>query len=211
MRTGARSLHAIADALVGTFPGSVDAPLARTLLRELAAGAPVSPAALAGVTGRDEADVTVALAHWPNVQVDERGRVVAFSGLSLTPTAHSFEVGGRQLHTWCAWDTLFLPAMLGQRARVGSSCPVTGAKIRMTVEPDRVRESDPAALQVSFPPPETTSTADITGSFCCHVHFLAGPRAAERWLADHDGAIVLTLDEAFELGRLATRPLLSAR
>jgi hypothetical protein len=36
---------------------------------------------------------------------------------------------------------------------------------------------------VSFPAPAATSTADITGSFCCHVHFLAGRAAAEQWLA----------------------------
>jgi hypothetical protein len=43
------------------------------------------------------------------------------------------------------------------------------------------------------------------------VHFLARPGAAECWLADHDGAVELTLDEAFELGRLETRPCLGAR
>jgi hypothetical protein len=34
---------------------------------------------------------------------------------------------------------------------------------------------------------------------------------AERWLADHDDAVVLTLDKAFELGRLATRLCLGTR
>ena len=63
---------------------------------------------------------------------------------------------------------------------------------------------------MSFPPPDTACAQDITGSFCCHVHFLAGPNAAARWLADHHGAMALTLDQAFELGRIATRPLLSA-
>jgi len=104
---------------------------------------------------------------------------------------------------------LFLPAMLDQSAQVRSRCPVTGVDVRLTVEPDGVRDSDPPALQVSFPPLGTTSTADITASFCCHVHFLAGPGAAERWLADHRGATALTLGEAFELGRLATQPLLA--
>jgi alkylmercury lyase len=209
--TGTRSLQAIADSLAGTFPGSDDAPLALALLRELARGELVAATALAAAAGRDEADVAAALARWPNVQLDERGRVVAFGGLSLRPTAHRFEVGGRALHTWCAWDTLFLPALLDQPARVRSRCPVTGAEVGLTVEPDGFRKSDPDTLRVSIPRPEATSTADITGSFCCHVHFLAGPDAADRWVADHQGAIALTLDDAFELGRLATQPLLAAR
>jgi hypothetical protein len=33
---------------------------------------------------------------------------------------------------------------------------------------------------------------------------------AERWVANHRGAVALTLDDAFELGHLATQPLLAA-
>lgn len=31
---------------------------------------------------------------------DQNGAVVGFSGLALRPTAHTFVVGGRRLHTW---------------------------------------------------------------------------------------------------------------
>ena len=205
------TLQAIADSVGGALAGCDDAPLALALLHELALGEPVTPAGLAAASARDEANVAAALARWPNVELDDRGRVVAFSGLSIRPTGHRFEVGGRPLYTWCAWDTLFLPAMLGQPARVRSRCPITGAEVHLTVEPDGVRESDPNPLRVSFPRPGAASTDDITGSFCCHVYFLAGPAAAERWLADHDDALVLTLEEAFELGRLAARPCLETR
>ena len=194
----AASLSTLADSLVGTFLACDDAPLARALLRELAKGQPVAPPAA-------ETDVTAALARWPNVEFDEHGRVVAFSGLSLTPTAHRFTVGGRQLYTWCAWDTLFLPALLDQPAQVESICPVTGSRVRLTVAPSGFHDLHPEELWVSFPSPATTSTADITGTFCCHVHFLAGRPAADEWLSRHAGATALTLPDAFELGRLATR------
>lgn len=207
--TGTGVLQAIADSVGGALAGCDDAPLALALLHQLALGEPVTPAAVAATSARDEATVTVALARWPNVKLDDRGRVVGFSGLSLRPTAHRFEVGGRPLYTWCPWDTLFLPALLGQPARVRSRCPLTGTEVRLTVDPQAVRDSHPDPLRVSFPPPAAASIDDITGSFCCHVHFLAGPAAAQRWLAEHDGALVLTLDEAFELGRLATRPRLA--
>jgi alkylmercury lyase len=136
--------------------------------------------------------------------------VIAFSGLTLRPTKHRLDVAGRSLHAWCAWDTLFLPAMLGQEARVHSRCPITGAAIHLSVAPDGVNASDPAPIAVSFPAPGAGCAEDITGSFCCHVHFLAGPEAAERWRADHDGGLVLDLDQAFELGRTATRDCLDA-
>jgi alkylmercury lyase len=188
-------LDTLAESLAGTFPGCEDAPLALALLRELANGQPVAISRLP-----DGAEPV--LASWPNVKYDEDDRIVAFSGLSLTPTAHRFTVGGRQLYTWCAWDTLFLPAMLDQSADVISTCPVTGRSVWLTVDPNGVRHFDPQPLWVSFPPAATTSTADITGTFCCHVHFLAAP---EPWLHEHPEGTVLSVHDAYELGRKATR------
>jgi len=199
------SIAAIADALADTFPGCEDAPLTLALVRELARAEPVATTTLATLTGRGETEVNALLGRWPTVQRDEHGRVVAFSGLSLPPTPHGFEVDGRQLYAWCAWDTLFLPAMLGAPARVRSRCPVTGAAVRLAVALNGVRAAEPDELAVSFPPADAVSSADITGSFCCHVHFLAGPHAAEQWRADHPASVVLALDDAFELGQRATR------
>jgi alkylmercury lyase len=209
MNTTIRSLPTLADALATTFPCCDDAPLALALLDELANGEPVSVSRLAGATERDEADLSSALHRWPNVHFDDQGRVVAFAGLSVTPTEHRFEVAGRRLYTWCAWDTLFLPALLAGEARVESTCPVTGAQVRLTVGPDGVRAAEPLSLQVSFPAPASTDTSDAIASFCCHVHFLAGQDAAERWLADHQGGLTLSLADAVELGRLATQQLLA--
>ena len=204
-------LTSIADSVIGALSCCDDPPLALALLRALAGGDPVSDIQLAAATGRDRSQVTAALARWPNVQRDEQGRVIAFSGLSQRPTAHRFKLGERELFTWCAWDTLFLPALLDQPASVQSRCPATGAEVRLSVEPDRIRNHRPETVLVSFPPATTVSTADVTGSFCCHVHFLAGPQAADDWLRDRPGTIALTLDEAFELGHHFTRPLLAAR
>jgi len=95
--------------------------------------------------------------------------------------------------------------LLGQSADVESTCPVTGSGVRLSVDPNGVRHADPQPLWVSFPPAATTSTADITGTFCCHVHFLASPAAAEHWLNRHPEGTVLDIDDAYELGRKATR------
>jgi alkylmercury lyase len=131
--------------------------------------------------------------------------VVAFGGLSILPTGHRFVIGDRTLYTWCAWDTLFLPALLDQEAQVQSTCPITCAGIALTVTPSGVRDAQPPDPWVSFPSPEQTSTADITASFCCHVHFLAGADTARRWTSARPRAFALGMNDAFELGRLATR------
>jgi alkylmercury lyase len=139
------------------------------------------------------------------VRRDEQRRVEAFGGLSLRPTKHRLDVGGRRLYTWCAWDTLFLPALLDDQAQVESACPMTGSEVRLTVAPERVLAAHPQDVWVSFPPPAQTSTDDIVESFCCHVHFLAGAEAAGGWAIGPPGTFALGVDDAFELGRLATR------
>ncbi len=184
-------------------------PLALHLLRLLAKGRPVSAAALAEAAV-DPAAAASALDRWPNIELDATGDVVAFSGLTLTPTAHAFHVRGQPLHTWCAWDTLFLPALLGEPASVRSTCPVTGAGVELEVAPQGVTRAQPEELFVSFPAVATTDTADITGSFCCHVHFLAGAAAADEWREGRPDAIVFDVQTAYELGRRTVEPLLDA-
>jgi alkylmercury lyase len=196
-----------AAALRDTFPGCDDAPLASTLVRLLAHGLPVTDAMLAAAVGRSQDDVAAQLARWPNIERDAEDAVTGFSGLTLRATGHSFEVKERRLHAWCAWDTLFLPGMLGATAHVRSVCPVTGRPVELVVAPERVERADPADLYVSFPPAATTATAKITASFCCHVHFLAGADAARAWQDAHPDGDVLDLAAAFELGCDATAPL----
>ena len=200
-----------ADALRDTFPGCEDAPLAIALLRLLAHGRPVTTAALAAAAGRPLDDVAAALARWPNVERDTDGAVAGFSGLTLKRTSHSFEVRGQLVHTWCAWDTLFLPALLNATARIASTCPQTGRAVELVVAPDGIAHAEPEMLHVSFPPPAATDTANITASFCCHVHFIAGDDAARDWQQTHPDGEVLELADAFALGRGAVVPLTEPR
>ncbi len=192
---------------LGVSGGCDEDALSVALLRLLARGEPVVDTTLAASVGRPAPDVEVALRDWANVRRDVEGRVIAYGGLSLLPTKHRFEVDGHVLFTWCAWDALFLPAKLDRTATVLSHCPVTGEEVRLVVEPDRVSEAWPADVGVSFPKPDAVDCSDIVASFCCHVHLLAGDAPAERWRHDHDGAVVLGIDQAFALGRRATRRL----
>ncbi len=189
----------LVGALAGTFPARDDVPLALTLLRLLAAGAPVSTEALVHECGAPAERVEQQLAGWVNVERDENGRVVAFTGLSLRPTAHAFAVGGRTLFTWCAWDTLFLPELLQRAVRVDSTCHATGQPVSMTVTPQAVLNMRPAEAVVSLVVPK--STDDIRATFCCNVNFFASADVGQSWMARHPGGALLTVDQAHELGR----------
>ena len=57
--------------------------------------------------------------------------IVGIVGLSLNEQwVHRFDVDGTSLRTWCAWDSLFLPPMLGQTATIESESPQTGKTVR---------------------------------------------------------------------------------
>src|SRR5262249_59640710 len=110
-----------------------------------AAGGPVGTAdwpAAAGLPGPAAAET---LGSWPAVFTDRQGRVTGFWGLAISELspAHRYESGGRVLYAWCAWDTLFLPARLGQPARVTSACPVTRELIELTLTPEPVTQTPP--------------------------------------------------------------------
>src|SRR5258708_11682514 len=123
--------------------------LSLALYRELARGAPVSPLSLAERVEMRAETVVQQLQTWPGVYYDAEQRVVGFWGLTIAPMPHRLRVHGRELYAWCAWDTLFLPALLGTSVEVESSCRVTGAPVRLMVTPRGVESSDAAGLSVS--------------------------------------------------------------
>ncbi len=42
---------------------------------------------------------------------------------------------------------------------------------------------------------------DVRGNFCAHVHFFASQQAGAAWIEGHDGTFLLTLEQAFDLGK----------
>ena len=120
------------------------------LYRLLAEGSPVSSQQLAASADIAEGRISEMLDGWPGVCRDEDQRVVGYWGLALAETDHSIEVDGRELFAWCAWDTLFLPEILGKPAAVKSKCPISGQDIRLIVTPEGIEGEDPAKI----PPPQ---------------------------------------------------------
>ncbi|MCH6589762.1 MAG: alkylmercury lyase MerB [Proteobacteria bacterium] len=201
--------RAIADFLrAGGLFNRVDFQSQRALLtlyRLIAEGEPVSVERLAVKLGLDDNAVQSLLGRLPppTYQYDEPGRIIGFGGLSQSPTRHRFTVGGRDLYTWCAFDGLFLPALLDSPARITTACPVTRVDIRLTVTPEGVEKADPDGVVMSFVMPETAGyRADLRGTFCRYVNFFASDQAGTTWLTENPGAAILSLAEAYALGRI---------
>lgn len=204
MQTDQGQLESLAEAVAQPYFDEPSRRVALATYRRLAEGTPAPVEDIAERAGETAGLAEQLLASWPGVFRDDRGHVVGFWGLTigrLVPT-HAIEVEGRRLFAWCAWDTLFLPGILGAEARVESTCPVTEETISLVVRPDGIAETSHPQTMVSFLLPRTAFDANVIQSFCHFVHFFASGDAGESWTAEHPGMFLLTLEDAFELGRL---------
>jgi alkylmercury lyase len=200
--------RAVAQHLLEIFPrlDEADRRLSLALYRALARGAPVALHPLASGLDMPLEAIERRLQSWPGVYYDDERRVIGYWGLTIRPMRHQMRIDGHTLFAWCAWDTLFLPALLGTCADVVSACQASGALVRLSVSPEAVKSADPAELQVSFVLPQTEDVrADVITSFCHFVHFFRSPRDAEPWLAAHPGTQLQPLEDAFEIGRIRNR------
>jgi alkylmercury lyase len=150
-------------------------------------------------------------------EFDENGNLVGIAGLSQKKHSHRFQVNGRNLSTWCAWDTLFLPALLKHSAKVESFCPTTKSKILVTLSPDRVEGYQPAnaVLSIVLPEPNSEgpkSAEEIWTVFCHYVFFFSSAEAIIEWFTGKDyDPIILSVEEGFQLGRMTFEEVLKYR
>ena len=56
---------------------------------------------------------------------------------------HELHLDERTVYAWCAWDTLFLPEILGTRAKISSQCPETNSKVELVIGKDGIEEINP--------------------------------------------------------------------
>jgi alkylmercury lyase len=172
------------------------------LLSELARGGPVTIAQFAQAIGESVATAEGFVNDSglsPFAHASDAGLIQGFWGLSTKPTPHQFTVKSRTLWTWCAYDSLFLPELLGETAAVESRDPESGQSIRLTVSPTRIEAAEPADIVVSMISPsawDLTSAARVMASACHFIFFFASRASAERWQSRHPQTVLLPLNDA---------------
>jgi alkylmercury lyase len=204
MRQAAVSLEELADRIVGAIPRfePTSRRVAVGLYRLLAEGSPVSVGRLAEILDMPGEAISPILSRYP-VFYDEQGAIIGFGGLTVAKMPpHLFRVDGRTLYVWCAWDSLFIPGILGKTAEVTSLDPFTRGSISLTVAPDGVQHVRPETTVVSFLTPDRTFDRDVIVNFCHFVHFFRSSEVGEAWTAQHPGTFLLSVEDAFALGRL---------
>lgn len=155
------------------------------IMRTLAEGVPVTPDALAHRLGvpTELVERVLELGRTRGGEWDEEGRLVG-SALTLRQTRHEFHIGGRRLYTWCAFDAVYLPALLRATAAVKSTDPGTGATIELTVTPTGVTESSPPGTVISVNMGGLSGRTGPDSPVCAHMNFLkVGVQQKSGWPA----------------------------
>jgi len=178
-------------------------------VRELAKGAPVTRVRreeLATELGLEREQAAAAMAAVDGAaQVGSDGEVRAVLGLSIDPAAHRFAIGGRQLYTWCALDTTFLPILLNATADVETICPVSGVSLGLRIAPDGVQSADPdtTVLSVVLPPSDwvSDSVGAMRSAFCDFSLWFHSEEEARNWVPAQRRHSIIGWRDAGQLGR----------
>jgi alkylmercury lyase len=160
-------LAVLAERFALLFPvlEPAEAAVALALYRLLGRGRPVSWSALGEATGRAVPDLQARVRPWPGV-FEQDGTLTGFGGLSVRAvSSHRLIAGPRELYARCAWDALFLPAVLGVPLEVHSACAVSGTPVRLRVAPGALQALDPPALRLSMLEPQAAMRDDLTRHF----------------------------------------------
>ncbi len=179
------------------------------IYRQLALGQPVQRAGLAEALHQPLAAVEEMLGH-TNLKsltyADAEGQILGFGGLAIREMPHRFTIAGRTLYTWCAWDSLFIPVVLGVEAEVDSPAPGNTARVRLNVAPDGVKRVQPQTAVMSFLLPSAQifqgDALKAMASFCHYIFFFPDREMASGWTRSQPGTVVISMSDAFELGRL---------
>ncbi len=139
-----------------------EARLLMRMWRRLADGHPVRPEQVVQIAGSIQMPLNAATAFVSRLsERDDAGNIVGIMGLSQKNHPHRFEVDGRVLSTWCAWDSLFLSPLLGREAKVESACPATKTKVR----PEKIERREPALSLDAL----ATRSIPVSGDDTCTV------------------------------------------
>lgn len=196
------------DELLSVFPTNLlqlsehEQKVSIKIYELLSQGAPVSIKKLAEAVTMPEVKVNNIIDRWPGVFRDYNGLIVAYWGLGLVEMAHTIKIDDRILYNWCAWDSLFIPSLIGKSTQIESTCPVTKEKIQLTVSKEGIEVKPPSTV-VSFVNPEAGVKFDdnVITSFCHKVYFFSSAEAASEWIAENPGTIIISVEDAFSLGQ----------
>ena len=163
------------------------------IYRELAKGVPLSV----------DAQLETLIETFSGLYKNDNGDIVGFWGLALDYDSHHRLIfDGVAMNTWCAWDSLFIPEIVGKPAQLEFTCPITNTVTRLKVTSNEIVDVSNSQAVISFVEPRDLDE-NIIKNFCHYIYCFKDQATFEQWKKNgHEDCFALSLEEAFELGRL---------
>lgn len=148
--------------------------------------------------GRAEAARDRLLARGALLVTDD-GRIDGIAGLTLRPTRHQIVIDGSSTHTWCAFDSVGIPAALGADGVARTSCGNCGAPIDVTFTAGTTRDTERWGWMPALDPDERS----LIVNFCSKADLFCSKEHLEVWheSADRPEGDACTMYELLEMGR----------
>ena len=165
-------------------------------------GKPISLDVLTRELACTRSQVVEVLDQYPEAEYDQFGQLIGL-GLTLRPTVHQLFLEERSFSAWCGPDALIFPVVLKRPARIVSTCPVTGARIEVTLTPDHLESLSPTNAVISMAKDggmlkNLKETSCIRQNGCNNQFFFANPEVAALWVSEHADFIIFPVEEIFE-------------
>lgn len=131
--------------------------------------------------------------------VDADGRIEGVAGLTLRPTRHRIEFYDDGIDTWCAFDSVGIPAALAVDATAATDCGWCRAPITVRL---RAGDSSDSTIRGWMPALDPNETALIT-NFCSKADLFCDQEHLDAWYesAGDPAGEYCTLAEFLEMGR----------
>ena len=131
------------------------------------------------------------------VDYDENGNVLAFAGLSLNETVHQLTMESKVLYTWCGFDSLFIPLLLGKDAEISTISP-NDERVSFSLKKGEFQGSEDIVMSL-VSVSASAMREDVRVVFCHNVNFFPNIESGTRYIEQHDDLTLVSIKEALKL------------
>jgi hypothetical protein len=134
---------------------------------------------------------------------DGSGWIVGIGGIGLGPGYCAITLSRAELSACCAITGQGAVLLLGERATVRASDPVTGREIVMTVSPSGIESVDPPRSVATFAPLRAAAPrSDLSNKFCRFTKYFESATAANDFDTRGHDVLILDLEQAHRAAHL---------
>jgi hypothetical protein len=139
------------------------------------------------------------------IVTDPSGHITGIHGLSTTPTPHHITHPGGDIHTWCAFDAIGIPAALDLDAHTHTTCPTCHRPLDVTFTDGQPTADDDLRLWLP-----TTRCDNVLNDLCAHANLYCNHQHLATTVADDAIGTILDVPNAADLGRTTWQDVATA-